>query len=465
MVLRRLGTTLRPLTVTFRPERGRPQWLHGVAISRMPRRGEPSDGHHCSVKRIPIDAGLLPAIREAALAGSRPPARPRPVIGESWHRVRRHGVDPDNGRPVPLISAEELEHRRNTSPLGELLPQLREGLLEAADAVRHLIAVTDTDGRVLWREGSSGVRRSADRLGFEVGASWTEELVGTNGIGLALVERRPVQVHSAEHFVRSHHAWTCAAAPLHDPRDGRLLGVLNVSGPAPAFNPATLALVTAVAKVGEAELRARHWESVDRLRTVAAPMLARLRGRALAVDRDGWTAAVTGMAPVGRVVLPRSVRPGRVWLPSLGPCLLEPLPDGWLVRIEDRGEDAPPGRLVLDLRRPRDWTLTVSGAAGDWSHELSPRHAELLYVLARHPAGRTAAELAADLFGDPTRTVTVRAELSRIRRTLAGVLSHRPYRFADGLEVRLLAPSRAEDLLPASTAPVVVAARRGLPTG
>ncbi|MBB4895691.1 hypothetical protein FHS39_004770 [Streptomyces olivoverticillatus] len=413
------------------------------------------------MNRIPIEAGLLPAVHEAALSGSRPPVQPRPVIGESWHRARRNGVDPDGGGAVPLMSAEELEHRRHTSPLGAVLPQLREQLGTVADAVRHLIVVTDAEGRLLWREGSPGVRKSADRLGFEVGASWTEDLVGTNGIGLALVERRPVQVHSAEHFVRTHHAWTCAAAPLHDPRDGRLLGVLNVSGPAPAFNPATLALVTAVSKVAEGELRARHWESVDRLRSVAAPMLARIGGRALAVDRDGWTAAVTGMAPVGRVVLPRAVQPGRAWLPSLGPCSLEPLPDGWLVRIEDGGEQAPPGRLVLDLSRPREWTVTVFGEAGQWSHELSPRHAELLYVLARHPAGRTAAELAADLFGDASRTVTVRAEMSRMRRILAGVLGHRPYRFADGLEVHLLAPRRIEDLLHGSTAPAVLAARRG----
>ncbi|WP_422399126.1 GAF domain-containing protein [Streptomyces netropsis] len=429
------------------------------------------------MNRRPFEAGLLPAVREAwladpSLAGTEPSRRagavlPRQVIGQSWHRARRHGIDPDVGRAAPALSAEEVEHRRHTSGLGGLLPQLREGLGEVADTVQHLMAVADADGRVLWREGSHGVIRNATRLGFDVGASWTEDLVGTNGLGTALVERRPVQVHSAEHFVRTHHAWTCAAAPLHDPRDGRLVGVLNVSGPAGAFNPASLALVTAVAKVAEAELRARHWESVDRLRSVATPMLARIGGRALAVDRDGWTAAVTGMGPVGRVVLPKSVAPGRVWLPTLGLCRLEPLPDGWLVRVEEpdagAGRDGTPGRVVLDLRRPRSWTVTVSGESGQWSQELSPRHAELLYVLARHPAGRTAAELASDLFGDATRTVTVRAEMSRMRRTLAGVLSHRPYRFADGIDVRLLAPLHAEDLLPASRAPVVLAARHGLP--
>lgn len=94
-------------------------------------------------------------------------------------------------------------------------------------------------------------------------------MVGTNAIGTALVTRTPLQVHSAEHFVRSHHGWTCAASPLHDPRDGRLLGVVDVSGPAATVHPATLSLVSAVARVAEGELRARHWAAVERLRSAA----------------------------------------------------------------------------------------------------------------------------------------------------------------------------------------------------
>ncbi|WP_436844989.1 GAF domain-containing protein [Streptomyces roseoverticillatus] len=417
-----------------------------------------------SVNRGTTDEALLPAVREACLGDARPPVPPRPLIGQSWHRVRLRGVDPEKGGSSPRLAADEVEERRQRSPLGGLLTHMREGLGSVVDVERHLMAVTDAEGRVLWRQGNRGVLRSADRLGFDVGASWAEELVGTNGIGTSLVERRPVQVRSAEHFVRTHHAWSCAAAPLHDPRDGRLLGVLNVSGPAPVFNPATLPLVTAVAKVGEGELRVRHWESVERLRAVAAPMLARVGGRALVVDRDGWAAAVTGMGPVGRVALPKSVQAGRVWLPSLGLCALAPLPDGWLVRVEEAPRaELVPSRVVLDVRGPRRWTVTVAGAAGEWSQELSPRHAELLYVLARHPGGRSAAELAADLFGDASRTVTVRAEMSRMRRTLAGVLSHRPYRFAENVDVRLLVPTRPADLLPSSTAPVVLADRGSLP--
>ncbi len=146
-------------------------------------------------------------------------------------------------------------------------------------------------------------------------------------------------------------------------------------------------------------------------------------------------------------------------------CSLQPLPDGWLVRVEDCEAQAEErartaNRVVVDLRQPRPWTVTVSGEAGRWAQDLTPRHAELLYALARHRDGRTAAELAVDLFGDATRTVTVRAEMSRIRRTLAGVLTHRPYRFAEGVDVQLRCPPDAADLLPGSTAPIVLGARR-----
>ncbi|MEU3821164.1 GAF domain-containing protein [Streptomyces sp. NPDC030392] len=417
---------------------------------------------------------LLKGIRDAALRGGRAPLAPRADIEASWRRMLREGVDPDRDRRSGLLSPAELEARRGASPLAGLLPVLREGLMSVpgagSDAVRHIMVVADADGRVLWREGHPSVLRMADGHGFEPGADWRESTVGTNGVGTALVMRRPVQVHSAEHFVATHHTWTCAGAPITDPRDGRLIGVVDVSGPVTTMHPATLLLIGSVARLAEAELRNRHLAALTRLRAVAAPLLCRVGGRALAVDGHGWTAAVTGLAPVDRVPLPASLGPGRVWLPTLGECAVEPLPGGWLLRpLDAAGSGTEAGgtavRLVLDLSRPRAWTVCVSGAAGGWERELSPRHAELLYVLTVRREGRTAAELAADVFGDRTRTVTVRAEMSRIRRTLGGVLAHRPYRFRDEVEVEVRAPRDPADLLPHSTAPAVLAARRAAASG
>ncbi|MBW5486453.1 GAF domain-containing protein [Streptomyces bambusae] len=404
---------------------------------------------------------LLKGVRAAALSGSRPPAVPRPEIAESWRRMMAGGVHPDRDTRSRMLSAAETEERRQVSPLRQVLPVLREGLLPSLDGALHIMVVADADGRLLWREGASSILRKADRLGFAVGADWDEAVVGTNGVGTALVTRRPVQVFSAEHFVSSHHDWTCTGAPVHDPRDGSLLGVVDVSGPLATMHPATLAWVSSVARLAERELRIRHLESLERLRAVAAPLLARLPGRALAVDAHGWTAAVTGLAPADRITLPKGFGPGRVHLQQLGACVVEPLPGGWLIRVEQASGGAPAGRVVLDLSRPRHWSATVYGAAGSWSQELSPRHAELLFLLAERPRGWSAAELAQEVFGDPTRTVTVRAELSRVRRHLAGVLAHRPYRFADDVEVELIRPADPLLLLPHSTAPAVVGARLG----
>ncbi|MFD7868436.1 GAF domain-containing protein [Streptomyces sp. NPDC057682] len=397
--------------------------------------------------------------REARLEGGRMRVRPRAEIGASWDRVLRSGIDPEQSTQSELLEQEEIEHRRRSSALGEVMPLLSDGLVSIADVSRQIMVVTDAEGRVLWRQGNTGVLRRADAICLAEGAAWSEETTGTNAIGTSLASRAPVQVHSAEHFVRSLHGWTCAAAPVRDPRDGRLMGIVDISGPASTFHPATLALVGSVARLAESEIRNRHLQSIDRLRSVAAPMLCRLGGRALAVDAHGWLAAVTGMPPMERLPLPKSLRPGRVWLPSLGMCRVEPLPGGWLVQVADGTLDSPPRRVVLDLSMPQALAAHVVSPVGTWTQRLSPRHAELLYALALHREGRTASELAEDLFGDPTRTVTVRAEISRLRRHLAEVLAHRPYRFGEGVEVEVVRPADPVDLLPRSKAPVVAAAR------
>ena len=130
-----------------------------------------------------------------------------------------------------------------------------------------------------------------------------------------------MQVFASEHFVRSHATWTCAGAPITDPRDGRLIGVVDVSGPLETMHPATLAWVDSVAKLAEARLRELHLRSLERLRAVAAPVLARIGGRALVVDRHGWTAAVTGMPYTDRLALPKSLSAGRAVAAGAGPVL------------------------------------------------------------------------------------------------------------------------------------------------
>ncbi|MFE9422018.1 GAF domain-containing protein [Kitasatospora sp. NPDC006697] len=410
---------------------------------------------------------------EQMAAGDTPSRRPRPEIGDSWERLRRLGLDPERGRDPEHLGPAELEHRRRASGLDAVMPALRSALLDPVSDLPLILAVADSAGTLLWNEGPRQLRRSADLIGFMTGGHWGEESVGTNGIGTVARTGRPLRVHSTEHYMLNQHAWTCVGAPVRDPRTGRVAGVVDLSGPARGVHPQLLTLAVTAAKLAETELRAAQLESLHRLRTVAEPVLAQATGPALVVDRDGWTAAATGLlSPVNRLRLPADGWGSATvhWLPSLGHCAVEPLADGWLVRpLTQAGqavsEQSIGARLVLDLSRADHPVVSVRGGAGSWSHPLSPRHAELLLLLATHQPGRTAAQLAEGLFGDPHRTVTVRAELSRLRRYLGGLLEHRPYRFAESVQVEVVRPHDAYQLLPASSAPGIRRLRALLDNG
>lgn len=421
------------------------------------------------------DALSLARSHDLALGGTPPggrtPALPlRPEINDSWERLRRIGLNPDTGRDVHRIGTAEIQHRRHESQLDPVLPALRSALLVPDDSP-VLLAIADPEGHLLWLDGPRPLRRNAGGLGFENGARWTEDEVGTNGIGMALRTERAVSVHSAEHYLRSHHSWTCVASPVRDPRTGRLLGILDLSGPAHQVQPHLLRLTTTAARLAEAELRTVQLESLHRLRTAATGLLARTGDAALVVDGAGWTAAAVGMPPVRRLRPPSGGwHSGVQWLPSVGRCAVEPIGGGWLIRPLDTSpaavaEQSLGARIHLDLARPGRPELRVSGAAGPWSHPLSPRHADILLLLAVHRTGLSAARLADALFGDPGRTVTVRAELSRLRRYLGALLDHRPYRLAADTEVSVAGPADPADLLPASSAPAVRELRAALRTG
>ncbi|WP_063830781.1 GAF domain-containing protein [Kitasatospora phosalacinea] len=408
-------------------------------------------------------------------ARTREPAGPaalRPEIGDSWERLRRLGLDPERARAAARLAPGELEEARRATGLEQVLPALRSTLFPPDDTSPVVLAVADPKARVLWRDGEPRLKRDADALGFEPGALWSEEAVGTNGIGLAARTARASTVHSVEHYLRSHHGWTCAAVPIRDPRTGRLAGVVNLSSPASASHPYLRQLVLTAARLAETELRAGHLEALHRLRTVAVPLLARFGGPALVVDGSGWTAAATGVPGPPRLALPpESWSAGGVhWVPTLGECAVEPLADGWLVRPAaprpaELAEQAESAALELDLRRPGSPELRVRGSAGAWSHAPSPRHAELLLLLALHRDGLSAAQLAEALFADPARTVTVRAELSRLRRYLGALLEARPYRLASRAEAAVLGPDDPYDLLPGADSPTVRLLRADLARG
>ncbi len=372
-------------------------------------------------------------VHDAVLAGGRPPHLPRALVARSWARVMRLGLDPDGDNAREPLPAADLAALRHRSPLALVIDELRAVLASVADASRFLMVVCDADGVILWREGSSAVRRQADRLGFSEGARWTEQVVGTNAIGTALAEAAPVQLFSAEHYEQKQHPWYCTAAPIHDPRTGELLGVVDVSGPALTLHPALTALVESAVRLAEGRLWRLHEERLTRLRQVAEPALSGVVGPLLVVDDHGWVAHHSGVSARDRIAVPRAER--AIAVPGLGLCLPERLGDGWLVRPSETPRTLT-GRLDLTGTAP---VLELRSDREPWRTTLTPRHAQILELLgAAGVDGVTTARLSVALFGDAEHAVTVRAEVSRLRRVIGALVTTNPYRLADGVSLMVV---------------------------
>lgn len=414
---------------------------------------------------------LLRQVHRATLFGGRAPARGRPIIMQSWQRSRRAGLRPDNGcrqqtdrqdalvarRPTPASAVAADVQRHIVALLNDLLPALGgDGL----DSGTHLLVFTDAHGTILWRHGGAEAERRADAIGFTVGAAWGESAVGTNAIGTALAVRHPVQVHGAEHFLVSQHDWSCAAAPVIDPRSRSCAGVINLSSSVADAHPTMLALVALIARNVTLELRDAHRRALARLREYSEPM--QREGSAwLIVDRWGWVAASRPPVPDPRILLPPDPAAEGLWVPSMGAVRAVPVPDGWLLEParREREQAQVSGHLLL--------TPTGTGAAAEldsdqlrWKVEITRRQFSILAAIDDSEAGLSAADLSRLLFDGPDHTVTVRAEISRIRRALGPVIVASPYRFAPELEVEVRrAPQEPADARAVTLRPPPAAAR------
>ncbi|GAB3278892.1 GAF domain-containing protein [Parasphingorhabdus pacifica] len=383
------------------------------------------------VTDLPAYARALTKTHDAVLGGSRPRMRPRDVVARSWKRVLALGLDPDGRNSRDPLPVDEVERLRRESPLQAVIGELTGLISSVADASQFLLVVTDAEGTILWRAGATKTRTRADGLGFVDGAQWTESAVGTNAIGTALAEAAPVQLFSAEHFEQPQHPWYCTAAPIHDPRTGELLGVVDVSGPAMTLHPTIGALVETAVRLAELRLWRHHQDSLEQLGAAAAPRLTGIETPFLLVDDHGWVARSEGISARERIAVPGGGR--AIAVPELGMCVPEPLAGGWLVR--PAGSDTAL-RITLDLTG--EPLVEVSGGQSRWRSSLTARHAEILLLLHRAgPDGTSAAQLSTALFGDSGHIVTARAEVSRLRRALGTVVATRPYRLADGVALRL----------------------------
>ncbi len=173
----------------------------------------------------------------------------RSIIYQSWIRSNTTGIRPEQfaapslerNAPISKSTYDHAELRRATRAS---LTQIGE-LLSGAEA---MLILTDADGVILETVGDSSTLTKASKINLSVGGLWSEHASGTNGIGTALWAGQPVYVHGEEHFCEGMKAWSCAAAPIRDPIDRSIVGVINLSGLTRIFQKHNAAFAATVAR-------------------------------------------------------------------------------------------------------------------------------------------------------------------------------------------------------------------------
>jgi sigma-54 dependent transcriptional regulator, acetoin dehydrogenase operon transcriptional activator AcoR len=218
-------------------------------------------------------------------------------VQERWARAKKLGVLADSeAYPVGTTNSDLHERRDRLDDAfreeGALIAPISAQLAEAA-----LIAiVADRDGVILSTHADRAFADPATRARLVEGARWGEDARGTNAIGTAIVEGKPVAVVGAAHFERRNHGLFCYATPVRDPY-GDIACVLDVSGPmvrhdasiGVAVQAAGIALERALRVIAYGDRHSGALTAVERL-------VHRVGGPALLIEASGYVRVINAAA-------------------------------------------------------------------------------------------------------------------------------------------------------------------------
>jgi len=321
-------------------------------------------------------------------AGSRPPSV-RGEILESWRRSRMSGVDASHVGPVAGHPDTDWRISRVGVPILESMADMLVG-------ANTSLLLSAPDGTLLWRwDENSTLRNKLNKSDAVIGTRWSEDVIGTNGLGTALETAKPITIAGAEHYSESLHPFVCAGAPIRHPVTRRVTGVLSVTSLVEHASPLMAPTLLRLARDVEQEL---YSESSLHEREMLQHFLAerrRLRSAVVAVSAEVFIAnlAATGLqldhaelwhqiqdAPMGQV--------GRVLAGGARVTALQPvLHNGEIIGAVVIAEDAASSES--DRSRPA-WTGAPSSTYRSWedvAREVGVALARDNRVLVRGEAG------------------------------------------------------------------------------
>lgn len=179
----------------------------------------------------------------------------RVEVANSWQRCRSLKVNPHSAGTAAVVNQVMLRERLYAKQqLVKVARPFMDNLYSFVKGSGFQVVLTDEHGFLLDVQGDTVITERTRQVHLCPGGDWSEAAKGTNAIGTAIVEKKPVQIFAWEHFCEPNHFLTCSAAPVFDP-EGLLIGILDISGDYRYANAHTLGMVVAAVNAIENQLR------------------------------------------------------------------------------------------------------------------------------------------------------------------------------------------------------------------
>lgn len=224
-----------------------------------------------------------------------------PWIAQSWQRCLQRGMQADRLTSLhiasPTLMRDSTEANRLLLKAGRpVLHQMSSALAQTGYFVMLCNAQTlviDCDGAM-----DRSIRHVAQIT--RVGLDLSEAAAGTNAIGMACLERRPVWLHQGEHFYEENSVYSCAAAPFYG-LDGAYAGTLGIMGVRVPEHPELMQLASQAARrIERALLLQQPYRLLLRINWSGMPLSDDSDGL-ITVDADG---RLCGANSAARSMLP-----------------------------------------------------------------------------------------------------------------------------------------------------------------
>src|SRR5262249_48377113 len=130
--------------------------------------------------RSPYEARLTPGLA--------------PAVGTSWRRcLTEFHLDPaQDYRPTVLDQTRIKDLQAEHDELVQIARAEMDSLYEQIAGSGYALLLADTAGVILCEKVDPTLRRMFVQAGLIVGAEWSEQREGTNGIGTCAAESRPI---------------------------------------------------------------------------------------------------------------------------------------------------------------------------------------------------------------------------------------------------------------------------------